>query len=86
MNSLIITQISSASAQSVKVEYTQKDPVVYGMKISVEEYYDGNDKKTQTKDAAAQDFKFIFPEEKTDGKQDGGIQIRCFHKIHENNS
>ena len=57
------------------------------MKILVEEYYDGDTKKTlTTKDGAAQDVRFIFPEEKTDGKQDGGIQIRYFQKINENNN
>ena len=56
------------------------------MKIKVEEYYDGDTPKPQTKkDEAAQDVKFLFPEEKTDGKQDGGIQIRYFHEINENN-
>ena len=57
------------------------------MKILVKEYYDGDTAKPQTKtDGAEQDDKFIFPEEKTDGKQDGGIQIRYFHKVNENNN
>lgn len=57
------------------------------MKILVKEYYDGDTPKPQTKtDGALQDVKFLFPEEKTDGNQDGGIQIRYFRKINENNN
>ena len=57
------------------------------MKLLLTEYYDGDTRKPQTAtDGATQDIKFIFPEEKTDGKQDGGIQIRYFHKIDEYNN
>ena len=49
------------------------------MKILVDEYYDGDTLKTLTEtDGDKQDVKFIFPEEKQDGKQDGGIHIRFF--------
>ena len=49
----------------------------YKVKVSVSEYHDGTKTTTPSKtDPDTQLVKFIFPEEKTDGSQDGGIKIR----------
>ena len=47
------------------------------MSVLVQKYYEGDTEKTPTEtNAATQDVKFIFPEEKKDKLQDGGIKIR----------
>ena len=65
-----------AADQQVKQDYTKPSAAVYTMKVMVKEYYEGETKKTLTGSAAAQDVKFIFPEEKKNKLQDGGIKIR----------
>ena len=66
-----------AADQQVKQDYTKPSAAVYTMTVMVKEYYEGETKKTLTgSDAAAQDVKFIFPEEKKNKLQDGGIKLR----------
>ena len=66
-----------ADDQNVKQDYSEPDSVDYKMSILVQKYYVGDAETSVTeKDAANQDVKFIFPEEKTNKLQDGGIKIR----------
>ena len=83
------TQISLSAIEmertwNAKASYTNPVADAYKMKVSVTEYYEA-DKTTSTiptvTDADQQKVRFIFPEEKTDGSEDGGIHIRYFFKI-----
>ena len=66
-----------ADDQKVKQGYTEPDSKEYKMSVLVQKYYEGDTEKTPTEtNAATQDVKFIFPEEKKDKLQDGGIKIR----------
>ena len=83
MSIKIIVELSNnvfnlADDQKVKKEYTLPATADYKMKVSVKEYYEGDSEtpKTLTGTADAQDVKFIFPEEKKNKLQDGGIEIR----------
>ena len=68
-----------AADQQVKQDYTKPSAAAYTMTVLLKEYYDGDTKKTLNgADASTQDLKFIFPEEKKNKLQDGGIKIRYF--------
>ena len=83
------TQISLSDIIMVRTwsktaAYTEPDADDYEIKVSVVEYYEDGEKKVPSvTDADQQEVKFIFPEEKKDGSEDGGIHIRYFQSFFE---
>ena len=72
-----IKKLHLADDQKVTQDYTEPASKDYKMSVLVQKYYEGDAEKSATEtDAAKQDVKFIFPEEKKNKLLDGGIKIR----------
>ena len=77
-----LSDIIMGRTWSKKAAYTEPDADDYEIKVSVIEYYEDGEKKEPTlTDADQQQVKFIFPEEKKDNAEDGGIRIRYLQRF-----